>query len=111
LAELRSAVNLVNARLSVSFVRELICVPSVPNGFTDVWFAQWNGPATEFDNEHGPLIFVQATGLREFIVREMTASIAVAADGSGGEREGLPGVPHVVKAVSICPLTILPRLA
>ena len=49
--------------------------------------------------------------LRDFIVREMTDRKTVASDGSGGERERLPGVPYVVQAVSICPVAILPRLA
>ena len=53
-------------------------------------------PATQLDDEHRPLILVQAAELRDFIVREMTDRKPVASDGSGGEREGLPGVPHVV---------------
>jgi hypothetical protein len=54
---------------------------------------------------------VQATGLRDFIVREMTDGKAIASDGSGGKRECLPGMSHIVQAVSIRPVTILPRLA
>src|SRR5579871_5252297 len=41
----------------------------------------------------------------------MTGRKGVASYRSGGECEGLPGVPHVEQAVSICPVTILPRLA
>jgi hypothetical protein len=89
-------VNPVNARVSGSFFRELIRVPAVPNGLAGIWFAHWNGPATQLDNEHRPLIFGQAAELRDFIVREMADRKAFASDGSGGEREGLPGVPHVV---------------
>jgi hypothetical protein len=63
------------------------------------------------DNEHRPLVFVQATGLRDFVIREMTDRKGVTADGVGGDRERLPGVPHIMQAVSICPVTILPRLA
>ena len=62
----------------------------------DVWLAHWNGSATQLDNEHRPLILVQATELRDLIVREMTDRKAVASDGSAGKRERLPGVPHVV---------------
>jgi hypothetical protein len=53
-------------------------------------------PPRSFDNEHRPLILVQAAELCDFIVREMTGGKAVASDGSGGERECLPGVPDVV---------------
>ena len=95
-AEFRGAVNPVNARVNDSFFRELIRVAAVPNGLAGVWFAHWNGSATQLDNEHWPLILVQATELRDFIVREMTDREAVASDGSGGERKGLPGVPYIV---------------
>ena len=95
-AEFRGAVNPVNARVSGSFFREVIRLPSVPIGLASVWFAHWNGPATQLYNEHRPLILMQAHELRDFIVREMTDRKAVASNGSGGEREGLPGVPHVV---------------
>ena len=63
------------------------------------------------DNQHRPLIHAQATELRHFIVREMSDREAIASDGPGGERKRLPGVPYVVQAVSICPVTVLPRLA
>ena len=84
---------------------------AVPNGLGCVRFAHWNGAAAQLDNEHRPLVLVQATELRDFIVREMTDRKAVASDGSGGERKRLPGVPDIVQAVSICPVTVLPRLA
>ena len=88
--------NPVNARVNGSFFRKLIRVPAVPNGLTGVWFAHWDRPATQLDNEHRPLILGQAAELRDFIVRKMTDRKAVASNGSGGEREGLPGVPYVV---------------
>ncbi len=91
-----ASLNPVNERVGDSFFRELIRVPAVPNGLAGVWFAHWNGLATQLDNEHRPFILVKAAELRDFIVREMTDRKAVASDGSGGEREGLPGVPHVV---------------
>ena len=49
--------------------------------------------------------------LRDFIIREMAYRKTVASNGLGGEGERLPGMPYVVQAVSICTITILPRLA
>src|ERR1039458_3767029 len=88
--------NPVNPRVSDGFPREPIRATAVPNGRAGVWFAHWNGRATQLDDEHGPLILVQSAEPRDVIVREMTGRKGVASDGSSGEREGLPGVPHVV---------------
>src|SRR5215472_16150758 len=71
--------------------------------------AHWNGTAAYFDHEHWPLIVGQETELPEFIVLERTSRKAVAPDGSGCKRERLPGMPNVMQAVSISPITILPR--
>src|SRR5580658_9098109 len=40
----------------------------------------------------------------------MTNCKAVASNSTGGERERLPGVPHVVQAISIGSIAVLPRL-
>jgi hypothetical protein len=68
-------------------------------------------PPRNSNKEHWLLIVREATELRDFIIGEMAYRKAVASNGSGGEGERLPGVPYVVQAVSICPITILPRLA
>ena len=60
-AEFRGDVNPVNPRVSDSFCGELIRVSAVPNGLAAAWFAHWNGSAAQLDNEHRPLILVQAT--------------------------------------------------
>ena len=103
--------NRLNARVSDAFSREPIRLSTVPNGLGCRRFTHWNRPAVHLDNEHRPLVFVQATGLRDFIIREMTDRKGVTSYGAGGEHERLPGMPHIMQAVSICPVTILPRLA
>ena len=47
-------------------------------------FAHWNGTAAQLDNEHRPLILVQAAGLGDFIVTEMTERKGVASNGLRG---------------------------
>src|SRR5262245_28247693 len=110
-AEFRGGMNRLNPRVSDAFSRELIRLSTVPNGLGCRRFTHWNRPAVHLDNEHRPLVFVQATGLRDFIIREMTDRKGVTSHGAGGEHERLSGMPHIMQAVSICPITILPRLA
>src|ERR1035437_417330 len=109
-AQFSGVVNPVNPLVSDLFCRELIRVAAVPNGLARIRPARWNGPATQLDKEHGSLILLQATEPRDFIVREMTDRKAVASNSPGGESERLPGVPYVMQAVSICSITVLPRL-
>src|SRR6266705_2863349 len=90
--------------------RKLGRLPAEPDCFTGVCFAHWNGLTVQADNQHWPLIRVQATQLGHFIVREMSGREAVAADSAGGECKRLPSVPYVVQAVPICPFIVLPRL-
>ena len=89
--------NPVNPRVNDDFCRELIRLSVIPDRLGCVRFTHWNRPAAQLDNEHRPLVLVQATGLRDFIVREMTDGKAVASDGSGGKRECLPGMSHTCK--------------
>jgi hypothetical protein len=94
--EFRGVVNPVDPRVSGYFFRELIRLPALPNRLGGVWFAHWNGPTTEFDNEYRPLIVLQAKELRNFVIREMTDRKAVASDAVGSELKALPGMPDVV---------------
>jgi hypothetical protein len=73
-----AAVNPVNLRVNDAFSRELIRLAAVPDGLSGIWFTHWNRPAAQLDNEHRPLVLVQATALRDFIVREVTEPKAVA---------------------------------
>ena len=111
LDEFRDSMNAVYEWVRNPLLRELIRVPVEPNGLVGVGFAHWNGAAVQSDNKHRPLVLVGATEPRYFIVREMANREAIASDGSGGKRNRLPGMPHVVQAVSICPVTVLPGLA
>src|SRR5579871_1661094 len=109
--EFRGDVNPVNPRVSDYFSGKLIRSPSVPKGPADVTFAHWNRPAMQLDHEHRPLILMQATDICEFIVLEMSNRSAITSGCSGGQRQSLPRMSDVVQAVSISPVTVLPRLA
>src|SRR5205807_1327424 len=100
--------NAVNQCVRDAFPGELVRAAAEPNGLAGVGFPHWNGAAAQRDNKHRPLVLVGATELRHFIVWEMTDREASASHGSGGERKRLPGVPHVMQAVSIRALLVLP---
>ena len=109
-AQSSGGVNPVNPRVSGFFCGELIRPAAIPNGLAGIGFSRWNGPAAQFDKEHWRLIAREASELRDFVIREIAYRKTVASNGSGAEGERLPGVPYVVQAVSICTITILPRL-
>ena len=113
LPEFRGGVNRVNQRVSDSFGRKLVRVSAVPNGLASRpdHALEWTLPRS-FDDEHRPLVLVQATELRDFIVREidpmakLSHPMARAASASACQ-----ACPDIVQAVSICPVTVLPCLA
>ena len=89
--EFRGFVNLVNLSVHNGFFRELIRFASEPNDLATAWhvhgscFAQGNRPAPEFQNQHGPLIFVKAAQMRDIVVGELADCKGIASDGLGGE--------------------------
>jgi hypothetical protein len=95
-AEFRSRVNLFNTCVSDCLCRNLARVPAVPNGLAGLPLADWNGPATQLDNEHRPLVRFEAAGLGDFIVAKMAERKGVASNGLRGYCERLPSVPDVV---------------
>src|SRR4029077_14223065 len=91
-AKLRGCVDAVNQWIGCVFVRKPVGAPFEPNGLADVWVAQRNGTLVQPDDQHRPLILVQATELGDFVIREMAGGEAIASDRSRGERQRLPGM-------------------
>ena len=56
----RSEVDAINQWVR-NRLSKLVRLPAKPDSFSSVCFAHWNGLAVEADNQHGPLIHVQAT--------------------------------------------------
>jgi hypothetical protein len=104
-------VDAVNQWLSNRLLRKQIRLPAEPHGLAGVCFAHWNGLAVQADHQHWPFILVRATQLVDFIVHETSDRESIASDSPSGKSKRLPGVPYVVQAVPICPLTVLPCLA
>ena len=91
--------------------REPVRLSLKPDSLACVRFSQWYRTALQSHDQHRPLVVVEAITFGHLAVGKVAHRGAFTSHGAGRERQRLPRMPHIVEAVTIRPVAVLPRLA